>query len=305
MMEKLAIFLGRRVHVRGIGRLLHMLYPCRFDSPRFVSGLRSRADGMLFELDTRQLIDWCLLFHGDYEPHMRQLFKRMLEPGAVAVDVGANIGVHTLTLATLVGDSGHVLAVEPNPVIRARLSQNLQRNGFRNVGVYGCALGAKDDQMPLRVPTATSEESANPGMASLVALDTPHDLIAVEVRRLDDLFVETGLERLELIKIDVQGFEMQVLEGAKVLIERFRPVIAFEFEDWAWSKAGCDLSAALRFFKTKGYELHRVDHAGTSKLSSAEADLAGYSHVEIIAMHGQDSRASSLDSPSKSDLNRG
>lgn len=290
MMEQLAIILGRHVHVRGVGRLLRMLYPSGFDSPRYVSGLRSRADGLLFELDTRQVIDWCLLFHGAYEPHMQQVFKRLLERDAVVVDVGANIGVHTLTLATLVGDSGHVLAVEPNPVIRARLELNLQQNGFKNVMVYGCALGAKDDLMSLRVPTATSEESANPGLASLVALDTPHDLVPVEVRRLDDLFDETGLERLDLIKIDVQGFEMQVLEGTNAIIERFRPIIVFEFEDWAWSKAGSDWSAALKLFKTSGYELYCIDDEGNLELSSAVNDLSGRSHMEIVAMHGEDSR---------------
>jgi FkbM family methyltransferase len=245
----------------------------------------------MFDLDTRQEIDWCLLFYGDYEPHMRQMFNSLLEAGAVAVDVGANIGVHTLTLANLVGDSGHVIAVEPNPTVRERLERNLQINEITNVVVYECALGANDDQMSLRIPTAKSKESANPGLASLVALDTPHNLVAVEVRRLDDLFNESGLERLDLVKIDVQGFEMQVLEGMTALIEKFRPAILFEYEDWAWQKGGGSLSSAQEFFKRKDYELYRVDAAARLKSDSDGTGFAGCTHVELIAVHKHDARA--------------
>ena len=181
MIESAMVTLGRRVRLPGVGRLMSWLYPCRWDSRRYVSGVRTRADGLKFDADTRQLIDWNLLFHGDYEPHMRRLFNRLTGPGGVALDVGANVGAHTLTLSRLVGAAGHVLAFEPNPAIRKRLQANIELNGMSQVSVYAQALAEENGCLQLRVPKAGSAESSNPGLASLVALETPHDLIDVEV----------------------------------------------------------------------------------------------------------------------------
>ncbi len=266
------VMLGRRVRLPGVGRLMSWLYPCRWDSRRYVSGVRTRADGLKFDADTRQLIDWNLLFHGDYEPHMRRLFNRLTGPGGVAIDVGANVGAHTLTLASLVGAAGHVLAFEPNPAIRKRLQANIELNGMSQVSVYAQALAEENGCLQLRVPKAGSAESSNPGLASLVALETPHDLIDVEVRRGDDLVVDADISRLDLVKIDVQGYEMQVLHGLEATLDRFKPAVLFEFEDWAWRAANSALSDAVAFFSRRSYTLWRI--AADARLVRLGVDAA-------------------------------
>lgn len=290
MIENAAVMLGRRVRVPGMGRLLNWLYPCRWNSSRYIQGVRTRADGLKFEADTRQLIDWNLLFHGDYEPHMRHLFKRLMDPGGVAIDVGANVGAHTLTLANLVGASGRVLAFEPNPAIRKRLQTNIQLNGMSQVSVYAQALAEENGCLQLRVPKAGSVESSNPGLASLVALETPHDLVDVEVRRGDDVVDDAGMSRLDLIKIDVQGYEMQVLHGLVSTVDRFKPAVLFEFEDWAWRAANSTLSDAIALFEQRSYTLWRI---------AADARLArfgnGAPHVELLALHDADPRRDALE----------
>ena len=115
MLEGFSVLLGRHIQIRGVGRLLSALYPCRPESRRYVHGIRSRADGMKVEIDTRQLIDWVTYFHGMYEPQMSMLFEKLLERDGVAVDVGANVGAHTLTLSRLAGANGRIVAFEPNP----------------------------------------------------------------------------------------------------------------------------------------------------------------------------------------------
>jgi FkbM family methyltransferase len=303
MLEQFATLLGRNVHVRGVGRVLGRLYPCGLDSLRYVRGIRTRGDGLRMELDTRQLIDWSLLFRGDYEPHMQYLFGKLLLPGAVAVDVGANIGAHTLTLARLVGSSGRVLAFEPNPAIGERLERNTALNDLGHVEVYRCALGFAEARMSLRVPSSASAESANPGMASLVALDTPHDLVDVEVRALDLLWPATGLQHFDLVKIDVQGYEHPVLLGMTGLINRFAPAILFEYEDWAWKEAGWAFRDAFDLLDRRGYSLWRISCDQRLELFPISRGRVPGPHAEVLAIARDDPRMRQLSAVARGAFN--
>lgn len=290
MMENFATLLGRRLHVRGVDRTIRLLYPVHHDSHRYVRGVRRRRDGLQMELDSRTLIDWELLFHGEYEPELRLLFERFLQPGDVAIDVGANVGAHTLTLARLVGESGRVLAFEPNPPIYERLRRNIALNVLPQVSEYGCALGSDTARLSLRVPKADSQEASNPGIASLVALDTPHDLVEVEVRPLDDVVSQAGLTRIDIVKIDVQGYECNVLRGARATIERFRPAIIFEYENWAWQEAGASLAEAARMLPTTAYRYFRIEYRAALHLVPFDPGAPVPDHVNLIALPLTDGR---------------
>ena len=212
-LERVAVWLGRNLKVRGSERLLRALYPCSYATGRFVQGVRDRGDGLLMELDSRSWIDWNLLFRGDYEPPLTALWNQLAPEGGVAIDIGANIGAHTLTMAMRVGVRGRVLAFEPNPLVRAALVRNLALNGIKHVSVHACALGRESGTLPLRVPKKDSAEFSNMGLASLVALDTPHDLVQVDVRTLDSIVEPLNLDRVDVVKIDVQGYEVAALQG--------------------------------------------------------------------------------------------
>jgi FkbM family methyltransferase len=259
MMEGIATLLGRHLHVRGIERALQVAYPFRQDSRRYVSGRRQRGDGLWMNVDSRTLIDWHLLFRGEWEHHLGVLFSALSNRGAVAIDVGANVGAHTLTLARLVGPTGRVLAFEPNPAVKDRLVENVDLNHLAQVHVFGCALGEATATLELRVPKADSGEASNPGLASLVALETPHDLVTVAVRRLDDVIAEAGLQRLDVVKIDVQGYEYRTLQGMPEAIRRFAPAIIFEYEGWAWQLAGSSFEETAAWFQKMDYAFWRID----------------------------------------------
>src|SRR5687768_4467549 len=112
------------------------MYPCTPTTKRFVRGVRARGDGLLMQLDSRSWIDWNVLFRGEYEPHLTALWNRLAPEGGVAIDVGANVGAHTLSMARAVGPRGQVLAFEPNPPVRAALVHNLSLNGIEHVRVF-------------------------------------------------------------------------------------------------------------------------------------------------------------------------
>lgn len=258
MLEQLAVCFGRNVTLRGSGRLLSMLYPCKHNADRYVHGVRARADGLLMELDSRNWIDWNLLFRGEFEPHVTYLFRQLAPVGGVAVDIGANIGTHTLTLAQALGPTGTVLAFEPNPLVRSVLERNVALNGFLGAHVFDCALGDKPGMRPLRVPKADSAEYSNMGLSSLVALDTPHDLVEVQVCTLDDVVRQVGLTRVDLVKIDVQGYECRVLAGMEEVLAHHSSVVVLEHDAWAWAKADATLADATALFQRAGYSLWRM-----------------------------------------------
>ncbi len=126
--ESAAVWLGRNLRWPGVQRLIRMVYPIGATSGWHVVGVRTRADGLACYVDSRNWIDWNVLFGGGYESQIGTLFGELLGLGDVAVDVGANIGVHALTLARIVGSTGSVIAFEPNPAARNLLQRTAVRS---------------------------------------------------------------------------------------------------------------------------------------------------------------------------------
>lgn len=291
MLEPIARWLGRNVRLPGVRALILAAYPVGVPAGRHVAGIRTRVDGLKCWVDSRTWIEWNVLFAGSYEPHIEALFECLLEPGDTAVDVGANVGVHTLSLARIVGPSGKVFAFEPNPGVTKRLRQNIELNGFSHVRVDGRALGDRAAQGALRVPAAGSAEACNLGMASLVALETAHDLVEVDVVPFDAATGEIGIDRIDLVKIDVQGYEVPALRGMARAVERFRPAIIFEYEDWAWGATGCRLGDALTMFRQCDYEVWGIESHGGAGFSLVSMDARPMAHVECLAVPRADPRA--------------
>src|SRR3972149_4029388 len=148
------------------------------------------------------LLEW-----GVYEKYETALFKRLVKKGMVVVDIGANIGYYTLLAAHLVGDAGKVFAFEPDPYNFSLLCKNIEVNGYRNVIPVRKAVFSKSGKMELFL------DKSNLGGHSLseANVDTGAS-ITVEVTSLDDYFRNTDY-KIDVIKMDVQGLEMEVLEG--------------------------------------------------------------------------------------------
>jgi len=147
------------------------------------------------------------------------LLRNLVFPGATVIDIGANLGFFSAILASLVGPTGKVLALEPAPDIFAKLVATMERNGLHQVQPMNVGCGAERAQMTLHQVTASS------GNASLVGTGPPGAL--VEIRRLDSLEAARR-DKPDLIKVDVEGFEPDVLRGAAEIIADARPVLYVE-----------------------------------------------------------------------------
>jgi FkbM family methyltransferase len=158
---------------------------------------------------------------GRFEPEFQAVCARALGQGGVGVDIGANIGATALIMDAFAVNGGRVIAVEPGPQTFALLQRNLAMNEASTVTALNCAVSAESGRMTF------CENSAYGHLAP------DAQGLQVEVQTLDQIVAGLGLTRLDLLKIDTEGFEPQVLEGARATLERFRPVIYLELNSWA------------------------------------------------------------------------
>lgn len=151
-----------------------------------------------------------------WEPYMLELMKLYVKPNTIALDIGAHIGTHTVTLSHLVGPNGHVYAFEPQRKIYRELVKNLEINQCLNVTSYHFALGNKKGKLQMASPSKGNEAGTPIGTGG-------NDIRVIPLDNLD-------LENVSFIKMDVEGFERNVLKGAKKTILRNRPVIVLEIQ---------------------------------------------------------------------------
>lgn len=190
-------------------------------------------------------------------------------PGDWAIDVGANIGIVTGQLAARVGDEGHVWAIEPVPRNSECLRDVRQRNSLNMITTFDVAAGAEDGTVTLRLPPPGGS-----AWASVTASWINADSIAVPVRSLDSLVAEHGSQgRLALIKIDVEGYESQVLRGATETLARFRPLLQVEFNDQILRDSGSSSVDLLGEFQNAGYRTVDKESCTPERLQMRVVDL--------------------------------
>jgi FkbM family methyltransferase len=159
------------------------------------------------------------VYRGLFERSEVRVFPHLLRPGDLFVDVGANLGYYTAMGSRLVGPSGRVLAFEPSPVCFPRLERLVAVGGLDNVRVFRAAVGAAEGTSTLY----NAADADNSGAATLRP-DLGGDDVGVEVRvlRLDDVPELAKADSVALLKVDTEGFEEQVLEGATALFDEAR-----------------------------------------------------------------------------------
>lgn len=162
-----------------------------------------------------EFVGHSLRFYGEYSPDEVVLFQKVLKPDDVAVEIGSNIGALTIPMAQL---CRQVYAFEPHPDNYALLQQNLQNNGLSNVTAINTALGSRNGFTRM-----FSLERL--GHFNFGRLEIGDGNLQIEMTKLDDIL---GDEPIRLIKIDVEGAELDVLKGAEKIIQRYRPLLYVE-----------------------------------------------------------------------------
>jgi FkbM family methyltransferase len=147
------------------------------------------------------------LFNPDYNLEELDFLRSRTPIGGVFVDVGANVGTYAMVLARHVGASGKVIAIEPHPVTHARLAFNRAASGYTQVHLVAAAAGPSDGELMIET------DGDNLGASHIVEGDRPGNAIKVPSLRLQRVLADAGVDHVDALKIDVEGFEDRVLTG--------------------------------------------------------------------------------------------
>ena len=226
-----------------------------------------------------------LYFMGDFQPRLSWVISKLLDAGDSVIDIGANIGWFTVTAANCIGPNGIVHAFEPQPQLALFLRTTIVENGFRNVFVHEVALSERNEKMTLRVL------DGNTGAATLgrAEEDSSHgswNAIEISARNAEDALEALKLDRIRMIKIDVEGHEATVLRAARRFLELHPPdIILFEshVEDGVFRSR-----AIVQILLSLGYRIFQFDMDSRRSVKLSPAPLDGHgsnSQVDFVALH--------------------
>lgn len=238
--------LVQALHARGLlirhlaGRLLVLSGLCQY--------LRIERQGFTLRFHPTAL-SLALWVDPDDRISEERFFTRFLRPGDTVVDVGANIGDLTLVAVQCVGPTGRVVAIEPHPRTFLFLQANLTENHAVGVQALNVALGSTEGEARL-----TDRRSDDTNAMS------PTGTVPVAIRRLDDVVADT--ERIALLKIDVEGYERFVLDGALAALEHTECVY-FECSEEAFTRFGYRTADLMALLHRAGFTVARLDDACT------------------------------------------
>jgi FkbM family methyltransferase len=225
------------------------------------------------DLDPRDLIQALVLFDGAYEGHVLRMLERLLPPGGYFIDVGANIGLHSLVAARRAGPAGRIDAIEPEPFSRSRLEWHLRLNQLEHVNVFPYALSQSRGTAVLHLsPTENLAKSSLRSANVTMGLSSPSPgSVEVETRSLDE-HVSAANRAPDVVKIDVEGAELLVLSGGlSSLSQENSAAILFEASDLQTAAFGYTTQDLKRKLVELGYEVFRYRGDQLEPVASEES----------------------------------
>jgi FkbM family methyltransferase len=210
-----------------------------------------------------------LFFSGEFEKKEIELCNRFIKNDSVVLDIGANIGLHSISFSRL-APGGLVISFEPSKDTFSLLLNNIQ--GINNI-------------LPLNIGVSDKTQVAEFYVASDNAYSSLKDTGRKEIREkisvlcmsLDDLLPKLALKRIDFVKIDVEGFEQKVLEGMKLIIDKFNPVIFCEI--YKGTDSNEDPEATVKYLINKGYKAFVYD--GVNLTSFVKHDDTQYNYFFV------------------------
>lgn len=216
-------------------------------------------DGVKFSLNVKSELEWQILAYGGFDFPLITVLKNNLKVGSVFIDIGANIGCISLPLAKYVGVDGYVLSFEADPCIFQMLVSNSSLNSFPQWRGVNQALGSTTGVLTFH--RAASADSFGHAVGSFYASDwhSGGSALEVSVETLDRVLDANPVDHVDVIKIDVEGAEMDVLRGALHTIERYRPVICLEVCEHTYRTAGWTPQDLFDLLSPFGYSFEALD----------------------------------------------
>jgi FkbM family methyltransferase len=228
--RQLLRFTGQRLEMRPINqqRLINFFAPDVLPEGGVAGAVRvpgGRPLRVSFDFRDELSVRWYLFGYRGYEPHVTRLMRGLLLSHTCVIDVGANLGYYALLAAAMLDGRGRVHAFEPEPAVFSGLCRNAELSGLQNLRIAQAAVSDKDGHATLFLPATPGDRMSS----SLLPDMTEH---GGEVRcrtvRLDTYCASSGIDRVDLLRIDAEGAEAKVLTGMGALLDRWSPDIVCE-----------------------------------------------------------------------------
>jgi FkbM family methyltransferase len=227
--------------------------------------------GLVLKVDISDYVGH-FLFFGFRDAALNNLFE-LCKPGFNVVDVGTNIGWTVLNFGRLSG-LGKVVGFEPDPFNYDVCKKNLALNQLSNIELLPVGLGDKESEALLEVRTP-----GNRG-GNRVSLTNTKNSVSIQIKTLDSVSAVTTLSKVDLIKLDVEGYELNVLRGARNLLLKHKPVLFIEVDDHNLKDQGDSAEALILFLEEVGYS--SIEHAETKQPVTRNFEFTN-SHFDVIA----------------------
>lgn len=228
--------------------------------------------GMHWRLDLNEGIDLSIYLFGCFECSTVRTYGSIVRPDQTVLDIGANMGAHTMPLATLVGPNGRVVAFEPTTYAFGKLRHNVSLNPDLAPRIQLEQIMLTDNGAPLSSALYSSWPLDGRGKRHEVHLGVLADTAGAQAMMLDEYVTRNNLRRVDFIKLDVDGNESSVLRGAQQTLATHRPDILIELIAYDADRRGNALSELVRILKQAGYRLLQVP--GLSTLPEDVDELA-------------------------------
>ena len=251
---------------------------CEQEQP-FTYALFDEDIALAIEPSFKSIVTGVLIAEGDWFEEEMALWRSWIKPGMTVIDIGANVGVYTFSAAKRVGSEGKVIAVEPFSMCVNCLNHTSQYNQFHWVKIYKGAASDRNGMTYLSVKGASElNEVINEKEASDETLANAEQ---VDCFTLDSMCDTEDIQRLDFLKIDAEGHEIQVLAGAQKILEEFSPVILYE----NIAGAGASNIDVTNHLKNIGYYIYRYQPF-LQNLVPIESTLDCKNNLNLIAVPG-------------------
>jgi len=211
----------------------------------------------------------------------RLFFEQKLKPGMSVVDIGANQGLYSLMFSRLVGETGTVIAFEPEPDMFAAFEMNISANSIKNIECHRLALGAKSSEAMLsRSLINGGDNRLGSGHSDTTSMKKP-----VRIVTLDEI---VGSRKIDFIKMDVQGWEGEAIRGMKATLQR-NPTIGVHFEFWpaGLRRSGCEPLELLQLISQQGFQIHWRRDGGETLVRDFPLFLSELSQDQFVNLYAQ------------------
>lgn len=229
--------------------------------------VRIPMTGCLMELDPNHLITCAWYVRADYEPNLIAGLRRFLRPGMICMDIGANVGLFSLFMAKRVGNGGKVYAFEPTSETFQRLQKNIALNAQLNIIAENVAVTEQPGKVEFHVgPPELCVFNSIGEVVHPSAKAGRFTRVLVPAITMDDYCAVHNINRVDCVKIDVEGAELQVLKGMiRVLKENPRVVLFIEFYSMTAAASGTSVVNMAEWLRALGFQLFLITSKGRAQ----------------------------------------